>query len=253
MQVLVIPDVHLKTWMFRAADRAIEKERPDAVVLLGDLVDDFGCKNSPDRYVETIDAAIAFIQKHPESYLCLGNHEASYLWNRETNATAYRARSTAKEQCWRLTREIPQERFMVAFQFDNIIFSHAGISEGFFAAHLKKSGETYISDEEVIRRVNRLSVDELWRYGSPIWYRPSGIQGFDQMYGANRMLHVTGHTPVEKITEWCSTLVCDTFSTQPNHKPIGDETFAIVDTQTKEWRAVRAVSGDVESKDCGKC
>lgn len=238
MQALVIPDVHLKTWMFYAADRIIEKERPDAVVLLGDLVDDFGCKNSPEKYIETIDAAIAFIQKHPESYLCLGNHEASYLWNRETNATAYRARSTAKEQCWRLTQEIPQERFNVAFQFDNVIFSHAGISERFFAAFLKRADEKHISDEEVIRRVNCLSMDELWRYGSPIWYRPSGIQGFDRMYGANHILHVTGHTPVEKITEWRSTLVCDTFSTYRNHKPIGDQTFAMVDTIAKTWRAI---------------
>lgn len=238
MQVLVIPDVHLKRWIFEKADEIAAREKPDAIVLLGDLVDDFGCKNSPEKYIEIIDAAIAFIQKHPESYLCLGNHEASYLWNRETNATAYRARSTAKEQCWRLTTEIPQERFNVAFQFDNVIFSHAGISEGFFAAYLKGAEEKHISDEEVIRRVNGLSVDELWRYGSPIWYRPSGIQEFDQMYGANRILHVTGHTPVEKITEWCSTLVCDTFSTYRNHKPIGDQTFAMVDTIAKTWRAI---------------
>lgn len=238
MHILAIPDVHLKTWMLAVADRVIEAEHPDAVVLLGDLVDDFGCKNSPEKYIETIDAAIAFIQKHPESYLCLGNHEASYLWNRETNATAYRARSTAKEQCWRLTTEIPQERFNVAFQFDNVIFSHAGISEGFFAAHLKRAGEKHISDEEVIRRVNRLSVDELWRYGSPIWYRPSGIATFDQMYGADRLLHVTGHTPIEKITDWCSTLVCDTFSTYPNHRPVGDQTFALVDTVSRKWRAI---------------
>ena len=129
MQVLVVPDVHLKTWIFESADKAIEAEHPDAIVLLGDLVDDFGCKNRSDRYVETIDAAIEFYHRHPETYLCLGNHEASYLWDRETNATAYHARSTAKEQCLRLTQEIPHERFKIAFQFDNVVFSHAGISE----------------------------------------------------------------------------------------------------------------------------
>ena len=131
-----------------------------------------------------------------------------------------------------------KEHFAVAFQFDNVIFSHAGISEEYYAAYLKKKGERHVSDEDVIRRVNELSANELWRYGSPIWYRPSGIQKFDQMYGADRLLHVTGHTPIKEITEWCSTLVCDTFSTQPNHKPIGDQTFALVDTQTKEWKAI---------------
>ena len=87
MQVLVIPDVHLKTWMFKTAEKVVKQEHPDAIVMLGDLVDDFGCKNSPDKYIETIDAAIEFYHRHPETYLCLGNHEASYLWDRETNAT----------------------------------------------------------------------------------------------------------------------------------------------------------------------
>ena len=239
MRILAIPDVHLKTWMFAAADKVIEAEHPDAVVLLGDLVDDFGCKNSPEKYNETIDAAIDFSHRHPETYLCLGNHEASYLWDRQTNATAYRAYATAKTQCNRLVYEgFDKDHFTVAYQFDNVVFSHAGISEGFFAAYLKKSGEKNLSDAEVIRRVNGLSVDELWRYGSPIWYRPSGIQEFDQMYGAGRLLHVTGHTPIEKITEWCSTLVCDTFSTYPNHKPVGDQTFALVDTVSRHWRAI---------------
>ena len=74
MQVLVIPDVHLKTWMFKTAEKVVKQEHPDAIVMLGDLVDDFGCKNSPDKYIETIDAAIEFYHRHPETYLCLGNH-----------------------------------------------------------------------------------------------------------------------------------------------------------------------------------
>ena len=190
MQVLVIPDVHLKTWMFKTAEKVVKQEHPDAIVMLGDLVDDFGCKNSPDKYIETIDAAIEFYHRHPETYLCLG----------ETNATAYRARSTAKTQCERLVYEgFDKEHFAVAFQFDNVIFSHAGISEEYYAAYLKKKGERHVSDEDVIRRVNELSANELWRYGSPIWYRPSGIQKFDQMYGADRLLHVTGHTPIKEI------------------------------------------------------
>ena len=39
MRVLVIPDVHLKTWIFEAAENVFKQEHPDAIVLLGDLVD----------------------------------------------------------------------------------------------------------------------------------------------------------------------------------------------------------------------
>ena len=37
MKVLVIPDVHLKPWMFRSADRLMEKNIVDRVVCLMDL------------------------------------------------------------------------------------------------------------------------------------------------------------------------------------------------------------------------
>ena len=43
-RVLVIPDVHLKPWIFDMADR-IDEGSYDDIVILGDLVDDWGKKN----------------------------------------------------------------------------------------------------------------------------------------------------------------------------------------------------------------
>ena len=40
--VFVIPDVHLKPWMFEKASELIAKGSYDAIVMLGDLVDDWG-------------------------------------------------------------------------------------------------------------------------------------------------------------------------------------------------------------------
>ena len=37
----MVPDVHLKPWIFEKASRLISKEKYDAVVMLGDLVDDW--------------------------------------------------------------------------------------------------------------------------------------------------------------------------------------------------------------------
>ena len=39
-KVFVIPDVHLKPWMFEKASEIVGKGSYDAVVMLGDLVDD---------------------------------------------------------------------------------------------------------------------------------------------------------------------------------------------------------------------
>jgi len=237
MRILVVPDIHLKTWIIEAAEQVIMAEHPDKVVFLGDLVDDFGCKNNKVAYIQTVDAVIAFFQKHSEAYLCLGNHEASYLWNKETNATAYHARTVAKEQCYRLACErILQERFRIAFLFDGVIFSHAGVSSAFVRAYV--GDPDTLSAERIVRKINQLGVDELWQYGSPIWYRPTFIAGWDELYGDNKILQVTGHTPMETIKQENNLVCCDTFSTYPNHKPIGDQTFCLVDTETKTWKAV---------------
>lgn len=58
-RVLVIPDVHLKPWIFDMADR-IDKNSYDTIVVLGDLVDDWGKGYVLDAYRQTLDRAVEF-------------------------------------------------------------------------------------------------------------------------------------------------------------------------------------------------
>ncbi|MCR5735766.1 MAG: hypothetical protein K6G22_14255 [Lachnospiraceae bacterium] len=64
-KVFIVPDVHLKPWMFEKASGLISKGSYDTAVVLGDLVDDWYQGNNLDLYNETFDAAIAFAGKHP--------------------------------------------------------------------------------------------------------------------------------------------------------------------------------------------
>ncbi len=57
-KVFVIPDVHLKPWMFEKASELISKGSYDAVVMLGDLVDDWYQEKNNDLYNETFDVAL---------------------------------------------------------------------------------------------------------------------------------------------------------------------------------------------------
>ena len=41
MKILVIPDVHLKPWIFDKAEELMNKYHLDNVVFIGDLVDDW--------------------------------------------------------------------------------------------------------------------------------------------------------------------------------------------------------------------
>lgn len=45
-RVLVIPDVHLKPWIFDKAEK-VDNSSFDTIVILGDLVDDWGERKRP--------------------------------------------------------------------------------------------------------------------------------------------------------------------------------------------------------------
>lgn len=81
MKVLVIPDCHLKPWMFAQADTIMKKGIADKAVCLMDLADDFGVHDDA-QYLETYETAIAFAKEHPDTLWCYGNHDLSYMWGK---------------------------------------------------------------------------------------------------------------------------------------------------------------------------
>ena len=58
MRVLVIPDVHLKPWMFEQAAVLMREKKADRAVCLMDIPDDWGKEYDIALYEQTYDAAI---------------------------------------------------------------------------------------------------------------------------------------------------------------------------------------------------
>ena len=58
MKVLVIPDVHLKPWMFEQAAVLMRAKKADRAVCLMDIPDDWGKEYDIALYEQTYDAAI---------------------------------------------------------------------------------------------------------------------------------------------------------------------------------------------------
>lgn len=73
MKVLVIPDIHLKPWMFQRAAKIMEQGTAERAVCLMDIPDDWNQEYNINLYVETFDAAIAFAKKYPETLWSYGN------------------------------------------------------------------------------------------------------------------------------------------------------------------------------------
>ena len=80
MKVLVIPDIHLKTWIFDRAENIMKDGKADRAVCLMDIPDDWGMEFQIELYRKTFDRAIAFAKAYPNTLWCYGNHDISYPW-----------------------------------------------------------------------------------------------------------------------------------------------------------------------------
>ena len=79
MVILTIPDVHLKPYIFDAAEIILQKHHIDMVIFIGDIVDDWSNSGNILLVKETLDRAIKFKKDHPNTKFCYGNHESGYL------------------------------------------------------------------------------------------------------------------------------------------------------------------------------
>ena len=230
-KVLIIPDVHLKPWMFDRAEELIEKDEYDRVVLLGDLVDDWYHEKDLDLYRETFERIYEFLEKHPDTIYCFGNHDVSYLFQAFESGYSSYARDIVVEGVNKIIHMLPEDNSAYIHRIDNVLFSHAGLTERFVKRCF--GGGARIEIDEMIDMINRLPKDKIWRDDSPIWARPQ--YGTMRMYPMD-MMQVVGHTPVvEPLLENNGKLLTlDTFSTYDTGEPIGSEKFVWVDTITEE-------------------
>ena len=236
MKALVIPDIHLKPFIFSRAKEIMNKKEADIAVCLMDIPDDWGKEHKLDEYVETYDEAISFAKEFPQSLWCYGNHDLCYLWNERESGYSEAAKIIVQEKLMELNRVLPVDNPVKYIQcIDNVLFCHGGITEYFVGKYVPISMQDDVL--EVVSRLNMLGHREMWNDDSPIWYRPQYYLG--KMYGEKECLQVVGHTPVEKINRCGNVISCDVFSTRRDGSHIGTRELMIIDTKTWEFQGVR--------------
>ena len=234
-RVLVIPDVHLKPWIFDEADK-VDKSSYEDIVVLGDLVDDWGKGNDLGAYEETLNRAAEFGKEHGESLWCYGNHDVSYLWDAMESGYSVQARLTAIDGITKLERVL-EDRYKFVHRIDNVLFSHAGVTETFV---LHSCGYHVKEIDDILAKINRMGKQELWRDSSPIWARPQA--DFYRMFRDDLFYQVVGHTPIEEPLDACGVLTLDLFSTYSNGDPYGNQKLYIVDTLTRKFEEAKVES-----------
>lgn len=238
MRCLIISDIHLKTKMFEMADKILEAGLADCAVQVGDLVDDWGEEYNISLYERMMQRAIRFHKDHPNTLWCIGNHDFGYDYpNMGVKESGHSQFCEGIMGTYLREMERIGAKRRIVHIVDDVIFTHAGLTKQWAERRLKKVGYKQgvtPAQENLIHIVNHAITDELWQEDSPIWARPQ-VDDYE-MYPAK--LQVVGHTPVRTICQDNGVLSTDTFSTYRNGTPYGDQTFAIVDTETGEWTIV---------------
>lgn len=233
MKVIVIPDVHLKPWLFDIAGLFLKSGKADIAVCLMDIPDDWNMQFQTDRYRETLDRAIEFAREYPETLWCYGNHEISYLWGKlETGYSPY-AEDIVISKLTEL-KEVCQSKLTFVHRIDNVLFSHGGLTTDFVRQLDEKLVDKDI--DTVIKAVNEASEDMMWNDWSPLWLRPQVIDV--DPFRKDIYTQVVGHTPVERVYMQNGMISTDVFSTYPDGRQIGESAMALIDTVTRECEKV---------------
>lgn len=236
MKVLVVPDIHLKPYIFEQAKEILHAGGAENAVCLMDIPDDWGKEYALEAYRETFDAAISFAKEFPRSLWCYGNHDLCYLWDERESGYSFAAKPVVQEKLMELGRALPADNPIQYVQrIDNVLFCHGGISRYFVEKYVPLS--KYDDVACVVERINMLGHREMWCDDSPIWYRPQYYKG--KMYQPETCLQVVGHTPVDQISRFGNVLSCDVFSTYRDGTPIGTRELLLVDTETWEFEGVK--------------
>ncbi len=239
MKVLVIPDVHLKPFLFTRAAELLREGAAERAVCLMDIPDEWGQQNNLDLYIRTFDTAIEFARDFPETLWCYGNHDLSYLWGQIQSGYSPAAAWIVKRKLAELKEALPDSR-QLAFvhRIDRVLFSHGGISDEFVWEYVPEEDRENV--DRTIEAINRLGAGEMWKFGSPIWFRP-GDGGRVYLPGKEgEYLQAVGHSPEKCIRKMEGVLFCDVFSLYHDRKPVGTQKYPVVDTETLEWEELDA-------------
>ena len=235
MRVLVMPDIHLKPWIFDRAEEILKGGKADSAVCLMDVPDDWGMELNIDRYKETFDRVITFAKDYPDTLWCYGNHDVSYLWGRlESGYSPFAERTVISklEEFGKVFSDTGQLAFM--HRIDNVLFSHGGLTTEFVKWLDEELPDANIDD--VIAAVNEAPPAHLWSDDSPLWLRPQ--YKHRDTFRKSIYTQVVGHTPVEKIFEKDGIISTDVFSTYRDGTQIGESALIVVDSVTRKYEKV---------------
>lgn len=206
MKVLVIPDLHCREFWKDAV-----KDWNGPIVFLGDYVDPYSYEWDEDEQmpnpVDYLLEVICFKDCNPDRVtLLLGNHCLHYI---NTNLDGSRKNYSLQDKLYDLYTT-DKEYFQIAKQFDDTLFTHAGVSSAWLKRHelILPKTDTDVFLNEIYNATPDIFWEMSWERGgwcstgSPIWH---DIREFDC---DDTLFQVFGHSQLRENPVKMPTFIC---------------------------------------------
>lgn len=217
MVYLVIPDVHGRKFWRQAIVNNIGKV--DKIIFLGDYLDPYQneIEETPElmecnsfynsqNLLKILENIVSLKKNEPEKYILLtGNHTDSYIWSKFNAATRTDYRNWEKYHKF-FSQNL--EYFNLVWIEDNVIFSHAGISErwasDFLYSFMKYDTGAELEKNSVVFETARVLKDtplkDFNKYYIDSISCISHYRGGDMFYGSCEWADLREHVDLIKST-----------------------------------------------------
>jgi predicted phosphodiesterase len=199
MKILTIGDIHgLTTW------KEVDPNEYDKIIFVGDYVDSYDVSNI--TILKNLNDIIDFKKQYSDKVILLfGNHDIQYLYDEETRYKCSGYRYLMSYDLKKVFND-NKDLFQYAYQLDNVIWTHAGITE-MWAKEILKDVDKY----EYANKINELAQEKktlndimlvgrsrggFALTGGPLWADFNSDVKDDPITG---LIQIFGHTEVDKI------------------------------------------------------
>ena len=208
MKTVAIGDIHGRSvWKL-----IVNIENPDRVIFIGDYFDSFDIKGE-EQLNNFLDIVEYKKTSGKEVIMLIGNHDHHYFPEvGDTGTSGYQAMFSYQ---LRPILDANREHLQMAYQFDDFLFSHAGVSSKFMNSVFGTNGwktETIVDDLNELFKYKPLTfsfgsatnISYLDPYGdneeqSPIWIRPRSLKSANRNTLRKEVIQVVGHTAQNQI------------------------------------------------------
>jgi predicted phosphodiesterase len=211
MKIIVIGDIHGRTtW------KNVIKQPYDKVIFVGDYFD--SKEISQNKCLSNYLDIIEFKKSDPDKVILLfGNHDLHYLDIDETYSGYQPGISIIINEI--LTKHIKEKLHLMCYQYDNYLFSHAGVTNTWFNKLYLIDGESisdtinaYFHNFEL--NVFKFTIGKNYdKYGDDICQPPTWVR-LPSLYNdrIKDFTHIVGHTHDDDIRIYDGIICVDCFN-----------------------------------------